>query len=192
MHNTGRLHRQLRPLLLQVRPGHQAGPVVRHQGHHLQEVRPHVSRTSSQEIYDAEYKEKFEAAGHRVLLHPHRRRGGPSHPLRGRLHLGLQELRRRRDERHGVHRLRLPGHDDLRAGQPPTATTSTRPPTAPCTRHYYKHLKGEETSTNSDGHHLRLDRRSAQARRAGQHPRADGLRRQAGKGHPGHHRRRAK
>ena len=35
------------------------------------------------------------------------------------------------------------------AGQPPTATMSTRPPTAPLQRHYYKHLKGEETSTNS-------------------------------------------
>ena len=32
--------------------------------------------------------------------------------------LGLQELRRRRDERHGFHRLRLPGHDDLCAGEP--------------------------------------------------------------------------
>ena len=30
-----------------------------------------------------------------------------------------------------------------------TATTSTRPPTARSQRHYYKHLKGEHTSTNS-------------------------------------------
>ena len=36
-----------------------------------------------------------------------------------------------------------------RAGEPGRRTMSTRPPTAPCTRHYYKHLKGEETSTNS-------------------------------------------
>ena len=33
---------------------------------------------------------------------------------RRRLHLGLQELRRRRDERHGVERLRLARHDDRR------------------------------------------------------------------------------
>ena len=32
---------------------------------------------------------------------------------------------------------------------PARRTTSTRPPTAPSQRHYYKHLKGEETSTNS-------------------------------------------
>ncbi len=31
---------QLCPLLLQLRSGHQTGPVVCHQGHHLQEVRP--------------------------------------------------------------------------------------------------------------------------------------------------------
>ena len=52
---------------------------------------------------------------------------------RGRLHLGLQELRRRRDERHG----RPPPSARLAmmtvgAGLAPTATTSTRPPTAPC------------------------------------------------------------
>ena len=33
--------------------------------------------------------------------------------------------------------------------EPGRQCTSTRPRTAPCTRHYYKHLKGEETSTNS-------------------------------------------
>ena len=38
--------------------------------------------------------------------------------FRGWLHLGLQELRWRRDVRHGLHRFRLPGHDDLRARQP--------------------------------------------------------------------------
>ena len=71
-----------------------------------------------QEIYDEEYAGKFQQAGHRVLLHPHRRRGGPCGPQRGRLYLGLQKLRRRRDERHGGHSLRLSGHDDLRAGGP--------------------------------------------------------------------------
>ena len=42
-------------------------------------------------------------------------------------------------------------------------------------RHYYKHLKGEETSTNSVANHLCLDRRTAQARRAGRQQRADGI-----------------
>ena len=40
MHNTGCLHRQLCPLLLPVCPGCEAGSVVLHQGHHLQDVRP--------------------------------------------------------------------------------------------------------------------------------------------------------
>ncbi len=55
---------------------------------------------------------------HHLLLHPHRRHRGPRHPQRGRLYLGLQELRRRRDERYGLHRLWLPGYDDQRSGQP--------------------------------------------------------------------------
>ena len=42
-------------------------------------------------------------------------------------------------------------------------------------RHYYKHLKGEETSTKPRCHHLCLDRRSAQARRAGRQSGADGI-----------------
>ncbi len=40
MHNLDALHREFCPLLLRLCPGRQAGSVVRHQGHHLQEVRP--------------------------------------------------------------------------------------------------------------------------------------------------------
>ena len=68
---------------------------------------------------------------------------------RGRLYLGLQELRRRCDERHGVHRLRLPGHDDLRAGQSPEGNYEYEAAHGTVTQHYYRHLKGEQTSTNS-------------------------------------------
>ena len=60
-----------------------------------------------------------------------------------------------------------PGHDDLRAGFARTATYEYEAAHGTVQRHYYKHLKGEETSTNSGGHHLRLDRRAAKARRAG-------------------------
>ena len=67
------------------------------------------------EIYEAEYKEKVCESGHRVLLHAHRRRGRARHPLGRRLHLGVQELRRRRDERYGRHGLRFAGDDDERA-----------------------------------------------------------------------------
>ena len=58
------------------------------------------------DIYEAEYTRQVRGGRHRVLLHAHRRRRGPRHEGRGRLHLGLQELRRRRHERHGLHRLR--------------------------------------------------------------------------------------
>ena len=40
MHNLDASIASFAMSLLRVRPGHQAGPVVRHQGHHLQEVRP--------------------------------------------------------------------------------------------------------------------------------------------------------
>ena len=98
---------RLRPVLLPVRAWTQSricGSPPR-----IPSPRPTTSRFKDifQEIYEQEYKERFEAAGHHLFLHPHRRRGGPGDPQRGRLHLGLQELRRRRDERYGRHGLRL-------------------------------------------------------------------------------------
>ena len=78
-------------------------------------------------IYDHRFKDIFQGdlrrrvqgalrgGGHHLLLHAHRRRRGPRHEGRRRLHLGLQELRRRRHERHGLLGLRLTGHDDLGA-----------------------------------------------------------------------------
>ena len=107
----------------------------------------HTFKDIFQEIYDTEYKEKFEALGIEYFYTPHRRRRGPGHPLQGRLHLGLQELRRRRDERHGLHRLRLAGHDDLVLVSP-DGNYEYEAAHGTVTRHYYKYLKGEETSTN--------------------------------------------
>ena len=108
------------------------GPVVRHQGHHLQAVRPHLQGHLPGQVFDAEYKadlrRRWASTYFYTLIDDAVARVDP---LRGRLHLGLQELRRRRDERHGFHRLRLPGHDDLCAGEPRTANMSMRPPTAP-------------------------------------------------------------
>ena len=37
--------------------------MVRHQGHHLQEVRPHFQGYLCRRSYEAEYKQKFDAAG---------------------------------------------------------------------------------------------------------------------------------
>ena len=65
-----------------------------------------------QEIFDAEYKEKFAEAGI-TYFYSDRRRRCPHHESRGRLYLGLQELRRRCHERHGILRLRFPCDDDF-------------------------------------------------------------------------------
>ena len=90
----------------ELRAGHQAGSVVRHQGHHLQDLRPPLQGHLCRALRDRVQGE-VRGGGHRILLHAHRRCGCAGHPLRGRLHLGVQELRRRRDERHGRHGLRL-------------------------------------------------------------------------------------
>ena len=58
------------------------------------------------------------------------------------------------------------------------------------TRHYYRYLKGEETSTNPVATIFAWTRRAAQARRAGSAARPDDLCRPAGKGYPRHHQRR--
>ena len=128
----GRLHRQLRPCAASSSrwtPSRTCGSPPRTPSPRSTTT---ASRTSSRRSTTTEYDARFEEAGHRVLLHAHRRRRGPGHAGRGRLHLGLQELRRRRDERHGVHRLRVAGHDDLGAGEPRRASTSTRRLTARC------------------------------------------------------------
>ena len=69
------------------------------------------------------------------------------HPPEGGLS-GLQELRRRRDERNGLHCLRfLLGNDDLGPGLPDGKYGEAEPPTAPH-RHYFTTTPGESTSTN--------------------------------------------
>ena len=52
----GYLHLVLCPLLLSLRGGYEAGPVVLHQGYHLQEIRPHLQGYLCQEIYEKEYR----------------------------------------------------------------------------------------------------------------------------------------
>ena len=100
-----------------------------------------------QEIYDAEYAQRFEEAGIEYFYTLIDDAVGARDEGRRRLHLGLQELRRRRDERHGVERVRFAGHDDVGVGEPGRYEYEAAHGTVQ--RHYYKHLKGEETSTNS-------------------------------------------
>ena len=90
------------PVLLRIRPGHQAGPVVLHQGHHLKRVRPPLQGDLPGDLR-RRIRGQVRGGRHHLLLHPHRRRRGRVIAGRRRLHLGLQELRRRRDERHGLH-----------------------------------------------------------------------------------------
>jgi isocitrate dehydrogenase len=76
-----------------------------------------------------------------------------------------KKLRRRRDERPGNHRVRLARDDDQRARQPHGAF-EYEAAHGTVTRHYYKYLKGEATSTNP-GPPSCLERRAQKARRAG-------------------------
>ena len=84
-------HRELRAQLLQLRARHKDGPVVLHQGHHLQDIRPHLQGHLRGDLRGGVQRE-VRSGGDRVFLHPHRRRGRARHALRGRLHLGAQEL----------------------------------------------------------------------------------------------------
>ena len=59
------------------------------------------------EVYEAEFKADFEAAGHHLRTPPDRRHGRRRAEVGGRLRLGLQELRRRRPVRHRRPGLRL-------------------------------------------------------------------------------------
>ena len=74
-----------------------------------------ASRTCSHEVFEAEFKADFDAAGHHLRAPPHRRHGRPGHEVGGRLRVGVQELRRRRAVRHRRPGLRLARAHDLGA-----------------------------------------------------------------------------
>ena len=136
----------------------------------------HTFKDIFAEIYEKEYKEQFEAAGIEyfyTLIDDAVAR------------VGLQELRRRRDERHGLHRLRQPGHDDQRAGQPGRQLRVRGRP-----RHCDPPLlplpEGREHLHQPHGHHLRLDRRAGKAGRAGRQRGPGEVRQDPGSRLPGH------
>ena len=73
------------------------------------------SRTSSQRVFDEEFKADFDANGPHLRAPADRRHGRRRDEVGGRLRLGLQELRRRRAVRHRGAGLRLARPDDLGA-----------------------------------------------------------------------------
>ena len=119
------------------------------QGHHQQDLSRHLPRDLFAEEVESR-KADFDRAGityQYMLIDDAVARADAART--GGFLWALHELRRRRDERHDRVRVRQPRPDDLGAGLARTATSSTRPRTAPCTRHYYQHQKGQPTSTNS-------------------------------------------
>ena len=107
-----------------------------------------VSGISSPRNTKKNWKEKFTKAGIEYFFTLIDDAVARIMKIRGRHPLGVQELRWRRDVRHGCLGIRQPGHDDLCSGFAPgyfeyEAAHGT------VQKHYYKHLKGEKTSTNS-------------------------------------------
>ena len=62
MHNTETVDPQLRALLLQLRAQREGGHVVRHQGHHLEDLRPDLQAAVRGRVRKG-YAEKFKASG---------------------------------------------------------------------------------------------------------------------------------
>ena len=119
-----------------------------------------------QKVFDEEYRSAFRAGRPAIPLLPYRRCGRQSDPLLRRHHLGLQELRRRRDERPHRLRIRLTGHDDQRAR---FARRQLRVRSRPRHGHgaFLPLAQGREGLHKPDGHHGRMGRRAEKARRAG-------------------------
>ena len=70
------------------------------------------------------------------------------------------------DERHGLHGLRQPCHDDVSVLVSPDGTMEYEAAHGTVTKHYYRHLQRRGDLHQPDGDHLRLDGRPAQARPA--------------------------
>ena len=148
-----------------------------------------------QEIYDDRVQARASRRpGIDVLLHAHRRRRGPGHPqAEGGFIWACKNYDGDVMSDMVSTRLRVSlAMMTSRAGEPRRASTSTRRPTARCTRHYYKHLKGEETSTNPVA---TIFAWTGALRKRGEldgAARPRGFRRPLGSGYPGHHRRPAR
>ena len=142
-----RLHRQLRTQLLQLCARSEAGHLVRHQRHHLEEVRPSL-QGRLQEIFDAEYAARFEEAGIEYF------------------YTLIDDAVARVMKAEGGFIWACKNYDgDVMSDMVSSAFGSLAMMTSVLVspegvyeyeaahgtvqRHYYKHLRGEETSTNS-------------------------------------------
>ena len=111
-----------------------------------------------------------------------RRHGGLRAEMERRLSLGLQELRRRRAERHRGAGFRLARPDDQRADEPDGKTVESEAAHGTVTRHYREHQKGRETSTNPIASIFAWTRGLGLSRQVRQHARRHRIRQDAGAG----------
>ena len=123
----------------------------------------HTFKDIFAEVYENEYKAKFEEAGITYL-----RCGSKSHESRGRLYLGMQELRRRCNVRYGFFRVRFPRHDDFRTGFP-ERRIRIRSRTRNRTASLLQALKGRGNLHKLCSYHFCMDRSIEKARRVRRH-----------------------
>ena len=166
----GQLHLLLCPLLLPVRHRHQAGPVVRHQGHHLQEVRPHlqghlpgdlrrgVQGQSSRSWASTYFYTLIDDAVARVI----RSEGGFIWACKNYDGDVMSDMVSTAFGSLAMMTSVLVSPDGKYEYEAAHGTV---------TRHYYKLPEGGGDLHQPHGHPLRLDRRPAQAGRAGRHRR---------------------
>ena len=181
----GRLHRILRALLLQLRARRQDAPVVRHKDT-ISKKYDHRFKDIFAEIFEAEYKDKFAAAGIEYMYtliddavaRVVRSSGGIVWACKNYDGDVMSDMVATAYGSLGLMSSVLVSPDgnyefEAAHGTSPATTTSTE-------------RRGDLHQLGRD--HLRLDGRARQARRAGRHPRADRFRQKAGTGDRLHHR----
>jgi isocitrate dehydrogenase len=131
------------------------------------------------EVFEREFKAELRGQGTDVRAPPHRRHGGCSDEVGGRLRLGVQELRRRRAVGHRGAGLRLARPDDVGADDSGRQDGRGRGGARDVTRHFRQHQAGKPTSTNPIASIYAWTRGAGAPRQARRHPGGDRLCRDA-------------